>query len=378
MARYKRTVSDPAARRGPGRFLLDAFSETVLNVVFFVIGFIGWCIRWTAATVIFLIVMAVAGYFVFMEALAGGDYVTVPNIVDLPITEASAMLAEVGLEMGKQVQVAHDVVPKYHIISQRPDAGKVVRTGRKVIPTVSLGADAELAPDVLRKTREEAEREIKKARFRVGAVARIPDNSPRDTVLAQDPPPGANVPRQSGINLLLSAGSDREGTYMPDIQDKPVLEIRNMLAPFGVYLIPNEVDIQNAREDIVLNQSPAPNTLIRPGDVVTYDVKPSRRITLPNDEHQAEVRHQMLYDYYGSEVKVDVVDLSGNRETKATYPPAFDEQSKQTRVAGSTIRVLVQYIGEATVEIYVNGELEESYALKDGGSPVPSHSTAGR
>lgn len=321
--------------------------------------------------------MAVTGYFVFMEALAGGEYVAVPNIVDLPITEASAMLAEVGLEMGKQIQVPHDVVPKYHIIAQRPDAGKVVRTGRKVIPTVSLGADAELAPDVTRKTREEAEREIKKARFRVGAVARIPDNSPRDTVLAQDPPPGANAPRQSGINLLLSGGAEQEGAYMPDIQDKSVLEIRNILAPFGVYLVPNEVDLENAREDVVLNQSPAPNTLIRPGDVVSYDVKPSRRLTLPNDQHQAEVRHQMLYDYFDREVKVDVVDLNGNRETKAKYPPAVDEQSRQTRVAGSTIRVIVQYIGEATVEIYVNGELEESYALKDGGAPVPNR-TAGR
>ncbi len=327
---------------------------------------------------VFLLVMAGTGYFVFMEALAGGEYVTVPSIVDLPITEASAMLAEVGLEMGKQLQTPHDVVPKYHIIAQRPEAGKVVRTGRKVVPTVSLGADAEIAPDVVRKTREEAEREIKKARFRIGAVARIADGSPRDTVLAQDPPQGANVPRQSSINLLLSAGSQQEGAYMPDIQDKSILDIRNILASFRVYLVPNELDIQNAREDVVLNQSPAPNTLIRPGDIVTYDVKPSGRLTLPNDQHQAEVRHQMLYDYHQKEVKIDVVDLHGNRETKATYLPAADEESRRTRVAGSTIRVLVSYIGEATVEIYVDRQLEEAYILKNGAAPTPGHAAERR
>lgn len=313
--------------------------------------------------------MAASGYVVFMEVLDGGEYVTVPNISDLPITEASARLAEAGLEVGKQVQVAHDVVPKYHVIAQRPPAGKVVRVGRKVIPTVSLGTDSEIAPDILRKTRAEAEREIKKARFRVGAVARIPDTSPRDTVLAQDPSPGQNVPRDSAIGLLLSAGTGVEGNYMPSIQDKPVSEIRSILAPFGVRLVPNVVELPNAKPDIVLNQSPAPDTLIQPGQVVTYDVKPSGLVTVPTDQYQAEVLHEMLYDYYDKEVRVDVVDLDGNRETKGLYTPSFDEASKQTRVAGSTIRIVVPYIGEASVEIYVDGALEKSYTLKNGAEP---------
>lgn len=315
--------------------------------------------------------MAASGYLVFMEVLDGGEYVTVPNIADLPITEASARLAEVGLEVGKQLQVPHDLVPKYHVITQRPTAGKVVRVGRKVIPTVSLGTDSEIAPDVVRKSRAEAEREIKKARFRVGAVARIPDTSPRDTVLAQDPSPGRNVPRDTAIGLLISAGSGIEGNYMPNIQDKPVSEIRNILAPFGVRLVPNVVELPDAKPDIVLNQSPAPDTLVQPGQIVTYDVKPSGLATLPTDQYQAEVLHEMLYDYYDKEVRVDVVDMDGNRETKGLYAPSFDEVSKQTRVAGSTIRIVVPYIGEASVEIYVDGTLEKAYTLKNGAPPEP-------
>ena len=315
--------------------------------------------------------MAASGYFVFMEVLDGGAYVTVPNIVELPITEASARLAEVGLEMGKQVQVPHDVVPKYHVIAQRPSAGKVVRVGRNVIPTVSLGADSEIAPDVLRKSRADAEREIKKNRFRIGAVARLSDSSPRDTVLAQDPPPGQNVPRDTAINLLLSAGTGQEGSFMPNIQDMPVSEIRALLAPFGVRLVANHVDLPNAKPDVVLNQSPAPDTLIVPGQVVTYDVKPSGLMTVPNDQYQAEVLHEMLYDYFDKEVRVDVVDAEGNRTTKGHYAPAFDALSKQTRVAGSKIRVSVPYVGEATVEIYVDGSLDKSYTLKGGAPPVP-------
>lgn len=317
--------------------------------------------------------MAGSGYFVFMETLSGAEYVTVPNITDLPITEASALLAEAGLEMGKQVQVPHDVVPKYHIIAQRPAAGRVVRAGRRIIPTVSLGADSEIAPDVRRKTRADAEREIKKARFRIGSVARIADNSPRDTVLAQDPAAGQNAPRESSINLLLSAGNGAEGgSYMPNIQDRDVRELPGILEPFGVYLVPNTVDLPNAAVDVVLNQSPVPDTLIQPGEVVTYDVKPSGSVALPSDQHQAEIRHEMLFDYYSKTVRIDVVDHAGNRETTQTYPAAQDEQSRQTRVAGSIIRVLIPYVGEATVEIYVDDVLEESYFMKDGADPTPS------
>jgi serine/threonine-protein kinase len=370
VANRRRPISDTPPRRGPGRFLFDSFSETVLNAVFIVLGFIGWCIRWTGAAVIFLLVVAASGYYVYSEALEGGDAVTVPNIVELPITDASSILAELGLEMGKQLQVPHDVVPKYHIISQRPQAGEVVRTGRRVIPTVSLGADSEVAPNLLRKSRKEAEHDIKLARFRLGNVSRMPDNAPRDTVLAQDPPPNEYVPQQSAISLLVSAGNARQGAFMPDIQDRPVTELARMLAPFQVYLIPNRVDIANAATDVVLSQDPAPDTLVQPGQVVTYDVKPSGNITLPSDAHDAEVRHQMMEDFFGNEVRIDVVDRLGNRDTKQTYSPSFDETAKQTRVAGSTLKIRVPYVGEATVEVYVDGRLAASYFVKEGGDPV--------
>lgn len=322
------------------------------------------------AAVIFLLVVAASGYYVYSEALEGGDAVTVPSIVDLPITDAAAILAEQGLEMGEQVQVPHDVVPKYHIIAQRPQAGEVVRTGRRVTPTVSLGADSEVAPDLLRKSRKEAEREIKLARFRLGAVSRIPDSAPRDTVIAQDPAPNQNIPRQSTISLLLSAGSGRTGAFMPDIQDRPITELERLLAPFQVYLIPNTVDMPNAPTDVVLSQDPAPDTLVQPGQVVTYDVKPSGNITLPSDAFDAEVRHQMLEDFYANEVRIDVVDRAGNRETKQTYAPSFDETAKQTRVAGSTLKIRVSYVGESTIEVYIDGRLAASYFVKDGGEPI--------
>ena len=118
------TIQTPAPERRLGRVLLDAVAESVLNVILFSFRFLGWCLGWTFATVFFLAVMGGAGYYVFTQAIAGEESVVVPNIVKLPITEASYRLAEQGLEIGKQTEVYSEEVKPYHVIAQRPAAGR--------------------------------------------------------------------------------------------------------------------------------------------------------------------------------------------------------------------------------------------------------------
>ena len=329
----------------------------------------------------FLAVMAGAGYYVFMKALDGGDYVKVPDIAGLPITEAAYLITEQRLELGKQTQVPDPAVPQYHVIAQRPAAGRVVRTGRKVYPTVSIGADMLITPDLRRKRLSDARRELASARFHEGGVARIPHASPRDTVIGQDPPPGQSIPNQGSINLLVSGGPEQQEQktfiFMPDIRGKGVEEAARILAPYTVTLVPNPVDILDARVDVVLDQDPPPDTLIYEGQVVTYDVKPSGALSLPGvpeaeeqTRYEAKIVHAMNADWYGSDVRVDVIDRHGNRETVWTKAPRFDGQAQATFVAGSAIQFPVRYINQATVEVYVDGHGVASYRLEGGADPV--------
>ena len=364
------TVSDQPPRRGVGRFLLDSFSETVLSFVFFLLRFAVWCMQWSVALVVFLLVMAGAGYFVYTVALEGGQHVSVPDVVDMPITDAAFLLTEKGLELGRQSPVSHPTAPKFYIIAQRPGSGRVVREGRAVNVVVSMGQDYLHAPDIIGKTLEEARREISAARFRVGSLARIADDAPRDTVLSQDPPAGGELAEQEEIHLLLSAGSGTPNALMPDLRDMPVSEVEAALADFGVVLVAREVDIPDAALDVVLAQSPAPDTLIYQGQTVTYDYKPSVPGEAPSMRYEATVRHQMFYDWFGREVRVDVIDRMGNRQKVYAKEPMFDDAARATYVSGAAIRVPVTYVVEATVEVYIDGNLEASYSLKEGNAPV--------
>ncbi len=353
-----------------GRILFDTFSEAVLSFVFFILRFIAWSMQWSIALALFLIVMVGAGYFVYAFALQGGAHVSVPAIVDMPTTDAAFLLTERGLELGRQTPVSHPTAPKYHIIAQRPSAGRVVREGRRVNVFVSMGQDYLRAPDLMGLSLEEARREIAAARFRVGSLARIQEEAPRDTVVGQDPPPGGELSDQGEVHLLLSAGSERPSALMPDIRGLPVDEVEQQLEDMDVVLVAREVDILDAAAGVVLDQTPAPDTLVYQGQTVTYDYKRSLADDAPSMRYEATVRHQMFYDWYNREARVDVVDRMGNRQTVYSKAPATDEASRATFVSGTAIRVPVTYVIEATVEVYIDDTLEASYHLKDGNPPV--------
>ncbi len=329
------------------------------------------------ALVVFLLVMAGAGYYVFMYAIEGGQHVSVPAIIEMPVTDAAALLGERGLEMGRQTQVPHPTIPKYYVISQRPPSGKVVRAGRRVDTVVSMGQDFLKAPDVRNMTLEDARRTVTQARFRVGSLGRIPSEAARDTVLAQDPPAGGELASQGDIHLLLSAGTQRASDLMPDLRGMKISDIAAVMTPYGVTLVANETDIPDAPLDVVLGQNPLPDTLIYPNQVVSYDYKPSRETVAPTQRFEAEVRHPMPYDWYGRGVRVDVLDRSGARLNLWTKPPAFDDDARNTYVAGTAIRLPFTYIDEAVVEIYVDNRLEASYRLKAGGAPEVLGATSG-
>lgn len=313
--------------------------------------------------------MAGAGYWVYSEALSGGQLVQVPNVTDLPITEAAFLLAEQGLEMGKQTQVSHPTAAIYQVVAQRPEAGRVVRAGRKVYPTVSMGADFQTTPDLRRLHLDEARKTLQSSRFELASVARVPNDLPRDTVLGQDPGPGRNIPSGGSVNLLVSAGRGEQTNFMPDIRGLKVEDLERTMASYAVQLVRNEMDLPDAQDGIVLDQEPAPDTLIYAGQTVNYFVKAA-----PAEEEQknfeTEVRHVMAYDWYDRLVRVDMVDEKGARSTLWSKAPLFDNEARATYVKGAAIRLTVPYVNECMVQVFVDGQVEQSYYLKNGRPPA--------
>lgn len=364
-------VPDPSSRRPIGRVLLDATSEGVLSVLLFFFGFLGWSVKWTLATLFFIGVMAAAAYLVFNEAVKGGGYVTVPSITGLPLTQAANVLAESGLELGTQTQVVSNQLPEYHVMLQRPAARKVIRTGRKVHITISSGKRLQVPPDLVGKDLASALSELGSTRFIAGAIARMPDDSPKDFVLAQDPASTREVTLGSSVHLLVSDGPASKPVHMPDLMGVTIEDAMDQLALERIQVDLLSVTRPGADYNVVLGQSLDPGSLLYEGQVVELNVRLLPNTSLANIKYTVDVDYTVPFTSSNPEIRVALVDIAGRRKTIFPLAHHFVDGKAPRFTAGSTITVPdVVYSEQATVEFYSDGDLDRTYFYDGNSAPV--------
>jgi eukaryotic-like serine/threonine-protein kinase len=105
---------------------------------------------------IFLTVSFSTSYYFYMNYLTGVPDSVIPNIVGLEKEEAIQVLRENKLKsviMGKR---PHPHIPKEHVISSRPGAGRLVKQYRMVKVFLSDGSKQFLVPDLIGRNLEQA------------------------------------------------------------------------------------------------------------------------------------------------------------------------------------------------------------------------------
>ncbi len=330
--------------------------------------------------------MAGAGFYVFSQTVAGGGYVTVPDIVNMPITKASYLVQDQELVIGRQeTRVNADVSP-YYVISQIPAAGVVVRKGRKVFPTVSRGPDLQTAPSLLNELFEPALDRIEKSAsdLQVGTVARIVHDSEADTVLAQDPSPGRPVAEGGRIHLLVSTGPAVSSLYMPGIVGKKLTEVLDELLPLGLEVGLIHLDRLDAPLNVVMDQRPEAGALVTRGDRVMFSARAAKStLTVWQRTHLSgeQVRSWRRVEFVAPEaaqdqtVRIVLIKGDGTREIRFPQPQHY-VAGRPPRVApGTKIIVHIPVGDKPTVEIRVDGRPFRTIRYRSGEEPfVTEHS----
>ena len=125
--------------------------------------------------------------------------IRVPDVVGDHVDVATEDLESEGLVVEVKRQPSMDV-PRDHVISQNPEPGTGVGEGTKVTLVVSDGPPQVEVPDVTGKTKEEAERILRGAKFRVNVINLIPGS---DVVRNQTPQGGATVDQGSTVTIFV-------------------------------------------------------------------------------------------------------------------------------------------------------------------------------
>lgn len=149
--------------------------------------------------------------------------VNIPKVVGFKQDEAISVLQSAGLKAEVVAEKYDEKVPEGVVISMDPQAGRLVKVGRLVRLTLSLGSRWSKVPDVRQMSVDRAGPLIRAAKLIVGAErASFHPKVPIGYVISQSPSPGKRVPRNSEVSITVSRGPEpRDGTDVEGVITPP-------------------------------------------------------------------------------------------------------------------------------------------------------------
>src|SRR5690606_38676819 len=164
---------------------------------------------WAGVALIAVLLISVLFWVVSLSMRPTGvstTSVTVPNLVDLTLSQAKEELKAVGLKADPRNEASADFAED-HVIRSQPGTGAKVSKGESIIVYVSTGADTIEMPVIEGLSQDAAKKVLEKAGLALGTVEQT--NDPRaaaGTVLHSSQEAGTQVAPGTTVNLVIANG----------------------------------------------------------------------------------------------------------------------------------------------------------------------------
>jgi len=218
-----------------------------------------------AAAVVLGLVAMIGGWW-----FGVGRYTSTPQLVNLTKAEAQELADRGGFTLAYDTPRYDPNSSRDTVLSQDPSSTERVVKGGTITLVLSLGPESVRVPDVVGKTFELAQAELRNSRLKaVKGTARYDDDLPEGVVIDVDPAVGEEVKPDQEITLVLSKG--RAPLSVPNLVGKNINEARAALTQLG--LVPVETYKDSDRpKDEVLAQSPSNGSGVEAGAQVKLEV----------------------------------------------------------------------------------------------------------
>ncbi len=217
--------------------------------------------RFYIVLVVLVVIFSVMNWYVMPWYVNDGGTVTVPDLSGMNETDARHVLDTLGL----QFQLGGTKISKLSpntVLAQNPEAGMIVKNGRRVYLVVSGGFEKALVPDLQGHSQREAQFMLERAGFRLGSVTM--DSSsvfPQNVVMSQSISPNTSSVSGTPISIVVSSGIPLAGTLtIPDLVGKPLSDAQRIILSSGFIL--GKITFQSSTKlvpNTVLEQYPRAN-----------------------------------------------------------------------------------------------------------------------
>ncbi len=228
----------------------------------------GWVYALVTLAVLAVLAGALWGGLGLFSRQSTPQQVAVPRLTGL--TEAAARAALAAKQLTATVQSKPSItVAKGQVMAQNPLENTQVTVGSSVGLDVSTGPDAAAIPNVAGLAQDAATTTLQQAGFQVGTIQQVDDPSqPAGKVVSTDPAATTVTPFSTAVTLRVATGK----VPVPDVRTKNYSVAQDTLQKAGLTSELQPVDDATALEGTVLDQTPAPSSVVDAGTKVTLTV----------------------------------------------------------------------------------------------------------
>lgn len=303
---------------------------------------------WLWALLGIMILGFATGAFLAFGKFWSTSEVTVPNVIGKQVDTARNILLSNNLRVSV-TDAFHEKVVAGYVISQSPEAGATVKEQRTIAIVVSKGPEITVVPDVRGLKRRDAELQIKNAGLTLGRVdEQTAPDVPPDSVISQNPRPPAQVSKGTPIDLTVSRSAPKRVT-LPDFRGTPLGTVATQLESLKLKVgTVTEGPSDRFPPGSIISQSPAPGSEVPEGSAIDLQIARGAGGAIKRAVVQITVPEGPIRQA----VQIVVTDANGRR---VVY--------ENVHRPGDRVEKTVEGVGQARVQVYINGVLLQEQTL---------------
>ena len=192
-----------------------------------------------------------------MPVIAGrfAKTMDVPNVVNLSVEEAEAVLKKNGLNFKWAAEGRYsNEIAANNVLIQMPVAGRTVKENRTVFLTLSKGRHEVSVPDLRGASQRQAEISLQRLELLLGSkIEGAHSEIPRGVVIRTEPEAGKKIRIGSRVNLVISSGNSHGKVLLPNLREMSLDKAKEII---------ESLDLKIGEITIVQREDKLPNTVL--------------------------------------------------------------------------------------------------------------------
>lgn len=230
-----------------------------------------------------LILLLILFNYLLMPWYVSAEEISVPKVIGMNENTAKTMLEDNDLEPVIGGERYDERYPKGSVIFQKPNAGSIVKEGRRIFLFVSSGVPLIKVPSLKGKVLRDARMTLERLDLVLGDTTFVESEFPANVIIDQEYYEGTEVKKGTHVNVTLSAGANAGLITIPDLLGKSLSQAQKIIEDHKLSV--GKINYQpsfSLLPNTVIDQYPGEGNLVEEGE--TIDLFVTKNIDTPDED----------------------------------------------------------------------------------------------